>query len=1389
MSPRSPNVTGSSSSGWIRYLLGRIGSSQARLYALGCATLALLVHSGLREGGIWRYDSLDAGDRSLWANVSDFSVGKEGGFFPLRDLSLSLDRWLATDLFGQRDAVAWAHSVSWILFACAVLLFVYLMYDISKNRGIAGLAGLFMATHPLFVESVAWVSRRGDVLALVFLFAAHLRWRWGRERQQLFPLGALVLLAAATLSRSWACMYGLVLWLDACMAAKEHEESKASDTVALASSRIVPLVLLTVAGVAWEFLRPRNLSGATSVDAMEGATSSLASFVYGLIAPIGRAFETFPTPGVSTILAGLGALALLVSLVLLIARRSRLRAVMALGLCIWVVMWLGHNGWWPSRSPVFMDHYGALALPGLLAVVAALLRGPLAWLGVLAALFFGYTTWQSSPRFRSDEALHTHALENGGGARASVGLGRALMRGTSPDYTRILALSDRAIASTEGGVLVADANALRSHALFGLNRPDEALDAANASVRHAERLSDNVRAVTRRRTQARAHVGRGRSLQAIGDTYSAQDALRRAVLLDPDNALARRAYGSLLASSRDPSAMREAVTHLQRAVDLRPEDAASSMALANAHTLLGDGPAAIAALERAIDRHGRTPDLIYALASVHIQATRDYERARTLLRELQDVAPQHPKGSRLQCDLHMARGRTLFDEARANRKGYAAALEQFDFALEADSKRWEAHMWAGDVRAAEGLYPLAVNRYRDAKQLAPGERWIAGAVARALALESAWLTSRTDDPDELLAAAERLALALDSDATRIDLGFAPLEDELAILREVRAHLRGDDAIVKHLAGGVLCGAACLVAGDERGAVKHILTTLQRMTEHATPAPLVDACLLMRAILYERTANLDEARRDYDMLRDRRSDDVLPKLRLLQIELRAAIARRKTAEGFPDEKETLKKRSEEVARTAARIVAFADRHRASTSAGLLAVEAEMHQRRWTPALARLNDLVERFCEREGKAPAQGCSSVYRGYNMVYLDQYLQNADVSLLRAGHAAVAKALRLDRRDARALLDAARLARIGQNPRQALKLAREAYGYEIKRGGPAARLLADLHVQMGEKALEDGRADIVERAIRDARTVDASHAGSYLLQAKLMLKIRKMTMRERYNRAIQVALRAKELEPTNNKVNSFLAQCYKIKGTEALLAMSGVRRPKKPETAKDWSTLSDDEQERRREAWQTYVTETMPAKRRQWRARAVDYMHQALVLDPRADDAEETRKRVEELKATDPEARFERRQLAQKAYERAESLRSQGKPIRAFHAYERAVELHPRFERAHFRLAQVAYKSIFGLRASDKKERATIDRLITRAFQSLQVLDQIDPFDRFPERWLYRGLLNRWLYRADKQEEAKVAAMRAYTRFLRLKEVARADADKNTEIATAHLRILEESK
>jgi tetratricopeptide (TPR) repeat protein len=108
-----------------------------------------------------------------------FRTGYQGNWHPLTWLSHMLD----AQLFGLNPG--WHHLINLVLHAANTVLLFWLLRNLTGNFWRSGCVAALFALHPLHVESVAWISKRKDVLSTLFFLLSLLAYeRYARAAGQ-----------------------------------------------------------------------------------------------------------------------------------------------------------------------------------------------------------------------------------------------------------------------------------------------------------------------------------------------------------------------------------------------------------------------------------------------------------------------------------------------------------------------------------------------------------------------------------------------------------------------------------------------------------------------------------------------------------------------------------------------------------------------------------------------------------------------------------------------------------------------------------------------------------------------------------------------------------------------------------------------------------------------------------------------------------------------------------------------------------------------------------------------------------------------------------------------------------------------------------------------------
>jgi len=331
----------------------------------------------------------------LWRAFADpacqTSDGTHAGLWrPLRTLSFALDR----AVFG--DAAAGPHAVNVLLHAggAAVLSLLLLAWELPPLAAALGAAAY--AVHPAQTEVVAWISSRGDLLAVAGVLGALLADLRGRSRL------AAALGVAALLSKEQAVVWPALVVLSRLVARRGAAESFRAARIPLAATAAFVLVRHLL-------LREPFQEGGLGQGRVPFVmlAAMLGHQAWFTLLPVGSIFD-WQMPWVER---PPGAVTLVAFAVLggLFVRGFRVPA--AWFLAALVPTWLLQA--FVPLNILVADRFLLFALPaGALLLARAAARGPVLASGAAATvLAFGALTWDLVPVWRSDTTLWTRTAE------------------------------------------------------------------------------------------------------------------------------------------------------------------------------------------------------------------------------------------------------------------------------------------------------------------------------------------------------------------------------------------------------------------------------------------------------------------------------------------------------------------------------------------------------------------------------------------------------------------------------------------------------------------------------------------------------------------------------------------------------------------------------------------------------------------------------------------------------------------------------------------------------------------------------------------------------------------------------------------------------------------
>jgi len=492
--------------------------------------------------------------------------------------------WLQHLVWG--DAPFGYHLVNVLLHATAACLFGVVLLRLQVPG--ARLAALLFATHPVTVESVAWISEQKNTLSTVLYLGAALSYlRFAGNRRSADYARATVLFALALLTKTVTATLPAALLV---VQWWRHGRIEIRRDV----GPLLPWFGLAVAAGLVTLYFEKSFIGAAGAEfalapADRVAIASRVPWFYlgkllwpGQLVFIYPRWEVPVSPPALWGFAGLTA-ALLGAFFLVRRRRPALLATaLIFGGSLFPA--LGFFDVYPFRFSFVADHFQYLACLGPLALAAAVVsrfgRPTALAAGGAAVAALGVLTWHQSGTYRDGFTLYTATLaRNPACWMAHNNLAEALANAGRPA---------EAIPHLE--------QALRLWPDFpeALNNLGDDL---NRLGRAAEALPHLERALALQPGFAAAHNNRGIALAQLGRFDEARRGFREALRLQPRDARARFNLGLSIAQEGNPG---EALPHFTEAIRLDPGYTAALVNRAIALTLTDRFAEAVPDFERAL---------------------------------------------------------------------------------------------------------------------------------------------------------------------------------------------------------------------------------------------------------------------------------------------------------------------------------------------------------------------------------------------------------------------------------------------------------------------------------------------------------------------------------------------------------------------------------------------------------------------------------------------------------------------------------------------------------------------------------------------------------------------------------------------------------------------
>jgi len=554
--------------------------SNRRAFALiVCAAFAAYAPA-LRGGLLWDDSShvtrLDLRSlHGLWRIW--FDPGATQQYYPLLHSAF----WMEHALWGDR--VLFYHLLNVALHALAACLVV----KIARRLAIPGapLAGLLFALHPVCVESVAWISEQKSVLSgVLYLASALVYLRFDESRRRRDYAGALALfvlaLLAKTVTATLPAALLVILWWRRGRVEWKRDVAPLAPWFALGMG----------AGLFTAYVESAYIGAAgaefalTPMQRVLLAGRGLWFYAAKIVWPADLTFF-YPRWNLDPAvwwqwLFPLGALAV-AGVLCLVARRNRepLAAVLVFAAALFPA--LGFFNVYPFRYSYVADHFAYLATLAILVPAAALIdRIPRFRIAVSAVLLavLGALTFLQAGLYRDERTLYRATLERNPDAwLAHNNLGNLLLP-TDPN---------EAMAHFRTALRLKP-DFWEAHLSMGNALMPAHLDQALAEYETAAKLAPE---------SERTQTNLGNALLQAGRTAEAIGHLEKALRIQPDDAQALNDLGNAYTRLGRPS---DAIAKYQAAIAADPNFAEAHNNLGRAWAQTGRMPDAIAEFENAI---------------------------------------------------------------------------------------------------------------------------------------------------------------------------------------------------------------------------------------------------------------------------------------------------------------------------------------------------------------------------------------------------------------------------------------------------------------------------------------------------------------------------------------------------------------------------------------------------------------------------------------------------------------------------------------------------------------------------------------------------------------------------------------------------------------------
>jgi tetratricopeptide (TPR) repeat protein len=590
--------------------------------------------------------------------IAAFTHPHARNWHPLTTISHMLD----CQLFGLK--AGGHHFSNVLLHTVAVLLLFAVLREMTGTLWRSAFVAAVFATHPLHVESVAWVAERKDVLSAVFFMltlGAYVRYVCAPSIARYLSVAALF--ALGLMSKPMLVTLPFVLLLldywplkrgqPSGVRGQKSKISNAGSTITKLILEKIPLFALSAISCAVTLLAQKQNAG--SIDQLpfmwrlNNAFVSYVDYIWEMFWPT-RLAVFYPHPNnrlpVWEIILAIAFLLAVTAAALVL--RKKMQYVLT-GWFWFLGMLMPVMGFVQVGEQARADRYTYLPQIGLYLLIVwaitdlmAFWKGRRAFFAVATPMIIAALSWCAflqTSYWKSSERLWTHALAvTSGNDVAHNNLGFLFLRRGE---------LDNAISHFQTALNIRSTNA-ETHYNLGAALIHNNLGNALARKGLADdAITHYQEAVKLRPDYADAYYNFGSVLLQEGRIDEAITQWQKALAIQPNDG---EVYTSLGNALLQKGSVKEAIDHYQQAVQIAPQDPLSRHNLAwvlatSADPSIRNGPKAVVLAEQAVQLSGGTnPTFFRTLAAAYAESRRFPEAIGAAERGMEMATEQGKSG-------------------------------------------------------------------------------------------------------------------------------------------------------------------------------------------------------------------------------------------------------------------------------------------------------------------------------------------------------------------------------------------------------------------------------------------------------------------------------------------------------------------------------------------------------------------------------------------------------------------------------------------------------------------------------------------------------------------------------------------------------------------------